>query len=172
MVLGQARCRSVRLHEDPVANGRDGLPRSEAPGYRRDATNFPIDDEQRQWFEQTIREAFVKELGNSGRFTLIDQPGPGVLEIYGAIVDVVSHVPEEPIGRSAVFLKSLGEATLIVELRDSVTHEVLARAVDRRAAENSFPTRSKSVTNRSDIRFAAESWASLLRRRLDELAVL
>ena len=95
-----------------------------------------------------------------------------MLEVYGAIVDVVSHVPEEPIGRSAVFLKSLGEATLIVELRDSVTHEVLARAVDRRAAENSFPTRSKSVTNRSDIRFAAESWASLLRRRLDEFAVL
>ena len=79
-----------------LRTGEMGFREVKDPGYRRDATNFPIDDEQRQWFEQTIREAFVKELGNRGRFTLIDQPGPGVLEIYGAIVDVVSHVPEEP----------------------------------------------------------------------------
>jgi hypothetical protein len=142
------------------------------PGLRRDATEFPLDDEQKTQLQKTIHEAFSAELGKSRRFTLVTEPGPGVLEIRGAIVDVVSHVPEEPIGRGAIYLRSLGEATLVVELRDSQTQEVLARAADRRAAESAFPTRASPVSTRADVRNAAERWASLLRRRLDEFAVL
>ncbi len=142
------------------------------PGLRRNATDFPLDDKEKQALEETIQEAFATELGKSKRFELTDQPGPGVIEIRGAIVDVVSHVPEEPIGRGGVFVKSLGEATLVVELWDSETHQILARAVDRRAAESAFPTRSNTVTNRADVRSAAQRWANLLRRRLDDFAVL
>jgi hypothetical protein len=142
------------------------------PGLSRSASEFPLDEKQKQGLQDTIREAFIAELGESKRFELTDQPGPGVLEIRGAIVDVVSHVPEDPIGRGAVFIKSLGEATLVVELRDSQTHEVLARAIDRRAAETTRPTRSNPVTNKSEVRVAARRWADLLRRRLDGFAVI
>jgi hypothetical protein len=142
------------------------------PGLRRDATEFPLDDEQKAQLQSLIHDAFVAELGKSRRFKLVTEPGPGVLEIRGAIVDVVSHVPDEPVGRSAVYLRSLGEGTLVVELRDSQTHEILARAADRRAAESAFPTRSSPASNRADVRNATERWASLLRRRLDEFAVL
>jgi hypothetical protein len=142
------------------------------PGLRHDASEFPIDEKQREKLRSTIHDVFVAELGKSKRFALTDQAGPGVLEIRGAIVDVVSHVPKEPIGRSAIFVKSLGEATLVVELRDSQTHQVLARAMDRRAAEQAFPTRANSVTTLADVHNAAERWANLLRRRLDDFSVL
>jgi hypothetical protein len=142
------------------------------PGLRRDAHEFPIDDEQRDKLRKTIEEAFVKELGRGERFALTDQPGPGVLEIRGAILDIVSHIPEDPVGRGAVFVKSLGEATLVVEVRDAATREVLARAVDRRAIENMTFSRSNSVNNRSDVRLAVQRLASQLRRRLDELTTL
>jgi uncharacterized protein DUF3313 len=142
------------------------------PGLDRSASDYPLDDERREKIGETIREAFVTELGKSKRFALTDQPGPGVLEIRGAVLDVVSHVPEQPIGRGAVFVKSLGEATLVVELRDSITHEVLARAFERRAAESAFPTRSNSVSNLAEISNAAHRWADLMRRRLEAFAVL
>jgi len=142
------------------------------PGRRRDAHDFPLDDEQKKSLRETIHEGFVEELARSERFTLTDEPGPGVLEIRGAIVDIVSHVPDAPIGRGLVIVKSLGEATLIVELRDSQTQTVLARAVDRRAAKSNFPRRSSSATTQADVRIAVQRWARLLRRRLDEFAVL
>jgi uncharacterized protein DUF3313 len=142
------------------------------PGFDHSATNYPIDDAHREQLRAVLDEAFVTELGKSKRFALTDKPGPGVLEIRGAVLDVVSHVPAQPIGRSAVFTKSLGEATLVVELRDSVTHEALARAVERRAAERAMPARSSSVTNVSEIRNAAHRWADLLRRQLDGFSVL
>ena len=139
------------------------------PGFRRDAEDFPLDDEQKRKLEETIWEALVEELGKSQRFTLTDQPGPGVLVARGALLDVVSHVPPQPIGRGATFVKSLGEATLVVELRDSVTDELYARAVDRRAAEPAFPTRSNAVSNRAEVRRAVRRWAAVLRQQLDEL---
>jgi hypothetical protein len=142
------------------------------PGLRRNASDFPLDEKQKRGLESAIEEAFITELGKSTRFTLVNEAGPGVLEIRGALVDVVSHVPEEPIGRGATFMKSLGEATLVVELRDSQTQELFARAVDRRAAERAFPTRSSTAANKADVRSGAQRWANLLRRRLDEFSVL
>jgi hypothetical protein len=143
------------------------------PVFRRSASEFPIDDEQRQGLRQMFEEAFAAELGKSNRFTLTDQAGPGVLEVTSALIDIVSHVPDQqPIGRGGVFLKSLGEATLVIELRDSETHEVLSRIADRRAAEAAFPTRSNEVSNRAEVRRATQQWASLLRRRLDDVVLL
>jgi hypothetical protein len=141
----------------------------EDPGLRRDAQDFPLDDEQKRKVEETIWEALVAELGKSERFTLTNQPGPGVLIARGALLDVVSHVPPQPIGRGATFVKSLGEATLVVELRDALTDELFARAVDRRAAEPAVPTRSNAVSNRAEVRRAARRWAAVLREQLDEL---
>jgi hypothetical protein len=139
-------------------------------GLRRDVTDFALDDEQKQKVEQTIWEALAEEIGKSERFEITDQAGPGVLIATGALLDVVSHVPPDPIGRGATFVRSLGEATLVIELRDSVTGELFARAVDRRAAEPVFPTRTNAVNNPAEVRRAARRWASVLRARLDELA--
>jgi hypothetical protein len=144
----------------------------EDPGFRRSASNFPIEEEQRQGLRTIFEEAFVAELGRSRRFTLTEQAGPGVLEIHSALIDIVSHVPEQQLGRGATFVKSLGEATLVIELRDAETHVVLGRIADRRAAENPFPTRSNEVSNRAEVRRAMQQWANLLRRRLDDVVIL
>jgi hypothetical protein len=62
----------------------------------------------------------------------------------------------------------VGEATLVIELRDSLSHATLARILDRRAAgRTSSAAASSSVSNLSEIRRVARQWAALLRRRLD-----
>jgi len=135
---------------------------------RSRADHFEITDKQKKRFERILREAFLDELANSKHFTIVDAAGPEVLLIRGALLDVVSYVPPEPLGRTEIFLSSVGEATLVLEIRDSVSEAVIARAVDRRAAEDTMGfNESNRVNNSSEVRRMARTWARLLRERLD-----
>lgn len=132
---------------------------------------YEVTEAQKARFEATMREAFLEELLKSKHFTIVTEPGPDVLLIRGALLDVVSYVPPDPVGaRADVYLSKVGEATLVLELRDSITEAILARAVDRRAAEGvgGFLKESNRVSNTAEVRRLARSWASLLRERLDE----
>ena len=143
------------------------------PG-RDDDSEFPISEENRAMLVQVVQEQFREELGKSKRYELVTQPGPHTLLLFGSLVDVVSRVPplNQP-GRYDVYLTSVGEATLVFELRDASTNEVLARAADRRAAERvGVGIKASSVTTWSEVRNLAQSWAIQLRKRLDEITVV
>lgn len=139
---------------------------------RTRADHYEVTERQRAEFEKEVWEAFREELARSKHFKLVDENGPDVLLIKGALLDVVSYVPPEPIGRGEIFLSQIGEATLVLELRDSITQATLARAIDRRAAERGGGElmRSNRVTNRAEVRRLAKAWARSLRTRLDEFA--
>ena len=56
--------------------------------------------------------------------------------IRAGLLDVVSFVPPDPVGgRTEIYLSRVGEATLVLEIRESESGATLIRAVDRRAAE-------------------------------------
>ena len=135
------------------------------------ATQFPLTVEQKERLRSIVSDAFKTELAQSQKFQLVDQPGPDVLMIWGGLVDVVSNVPPDTIGRGNVYLTSVGQATLVVELRDSESNAVLVRAIDRRAAQTQGVTqRSTPVSNWSEVQQLARAWASRLRASLDEAA--
>jgi hypothetical protein len=140
------------------------------PG-RDDQTEFPISDENKVKLRETVGEAFREELAKSKRYEITDIPGPGTLLLVGTLIDVVSRrPPDDAPGRYDVYLSSVGEATLVLELRDSMTNEVLARAADRRAAETAgYAIPASAVTALSEVRRLAHSWGALLRKRLDEV---
>ncbi len=131
---------------------------------------FFIDDKARAQFETLVKDIFTEELGKSNRFQVVDEPGPQTIIVAGGLLNVTSYVPPDPIGgRSNIYLSRVGEATLVLEIRDSETNTVLARAVDRRAAETiggTF-TRSNSVTNSAEARRLIRYWGNLLREALD-----
>jgi hypothetical protein len=130
---------------------------------------YEVSEQQKAAFRAILVEEFLEELGESEYFTIVTEPGPDVLLIRGAILDVVSYVPPEPIGRVDVYLSSVGEATLVLELRDSITEAIMARAVDRRAAENRLGlSESNRVTNTAEVRKLARTWGRILREQLDE----
>ena len=132
-----------------------------------------IDDKSRAQFEELVGTVFKEELKKVKKYELVDGPGPDVLMIRGGLLNVTSMVPPEPIGgRSTVFLSSVGDATLVLELRDSETGTILARSVDRRAAEAIGGTfqRSNSVTNSAEVRRLIKFWAVRLREGLDGFA--
>ena len=134
-------------------------------------TAFPIDEKQRERLREVVASAFLDELQKLESFELTNDTGPDVLILRGALLDVVSRVPPEPIGRVDIYLESVGEATLMLEMVDSQTNTVLVRAIDRRDAESrGMPLASSPVTNWTEVRRLAQSWARLLRMRLDEIS--
>jgi hypothetical protein len=130
---------------------------------------FPVSQAQEARLIDIVATAFREELARSERFELVDEDGPDVLTVWGGLLDVVSFVPPTRPGRGDIFLSSVGEATLVIEIRDSFSHATLARALDRRAASRttSSVARSNTVSNWGEIRQVARQWATLLRTRLD-----
>ena len=94
-----------------------------------------------------------------------------VVIIVGALHDIVSRVPPEQAGRSEVWLSSLGEATLIIQIADSLSGEVIYRAIDRRAAESvgGQMVRGNSAQTWGEVRRWARRWATRLREGLDSI---
>ncbi len=140
-------------------------------GARRE---FPLSDGAKERLGRILHAAFQEELGRSQRFELTEETGPDVLLVWGGLLDVVSFVPPAASGRGDIFLQRIGEATLVVELRDSSSNATLARVLDRRAAERTSGTvmASHTVTNTAEVRRLARRWARLLRQRLDEAPTL
>ncbi|MGI9204177.1 MAG: DUF3313 family protein [Woeseiaceae bacterium] len=133
---------------------------------------YIVTEEQKTRFRNLVQEVFREELAKSQRFSIVDEVGPDVLLIRGAILDVVSYVPQDAIGRVDIYLSTVAEATLVVELRDSITNAILARAIDRRAAENTagFAVQSNRVTNAAEVRRVVRRWAQSLRSGLEGFA--
>ena len=67
-------------------------------------------------------------------------------------------------GRSRTYTASTGAATLFLELFDSLSGDIVGRAVDRRAANNSggFAMQANRVTNRANARREFRVWADKL----------
>ena len=129
---------------------------------------FEVTDEQKARFQKVVGETLVDELGKSTRFTLVNESGPDVLLIRGALLDVVSYVPPEPVGRSEIYLAEIGAATLVLEIRDSITEAILVRAIDSDSIGDDFTMKnSNRVSNTADVKRLVRKWTSTLRERLD-----
>lgn len=134
-------------------------------------TDFWMDDKSKEKLKEEVGAVFQDELAKSERFTETDKPGPEVLIIRGGLHDIVSNVPPETTGRSDIYLRSVGEATLVLEVVDSLSGEVIARAIERRAAEQPGGQMrvSNAVTNWAEVRRLARTWATRLRNGMDSL---
>ena len=117
-----------------------------------------------------FRTVFTQELENGG-FPVVDAPDDHVLLVRPAIIDLDVAAPDtNSAGRSDSFTTSPGRMTLVIELFDSVSNEILARAVDRRNARNVGNIRwTTRGTNRDAARRILRQWAGMLVAKLDEV---
>jgi len=117
-----------------------------------------------------FRKIFSEELEKGG-YPIVTEPDDNVLLIRPAIIDLDVAAPDtNSAGRSDSFTTSAGSMTLVVEFYDSVSSEILARAIDRRNARNignvTWATRG---TNTNAARRLLKRWADLLVTKLDEV---
>lgn len=117
--------------------------------------------------KQLLVEEFGYELKKGG-YTLVDHPGPRVLAVKAAILELDVFAPDPSNMAdlwSRTYSNGSGEATLQLQLFDSVTGQVLLVALDRKSNENdNFTWRipRTQMTNRQDARAALNDWARTL----------
>jgi hypothetical protein len=131
---------------------------------------FQLDEETKALFEAEIGAAFSEEVAASEVYEVVDEAGPDVLQIGVALLDVVSRVPPQAATQPRVYIESVGEATLVLEIRGSMSNSIYLRAVDRRAAaRQSEMIESNRVTNASEIRRLGRRWGEIVRKGLETL---
>lgn len=131
---------------------------------------FQLDEETKAFFEAEIGAVFEEEVSASEVYTVVEEPGPDVISVGVALLDVVSRVPPQAQSRSRIFIEMVGEATLVLEIRGSMSNTVYARAVDRRAAaQQSQMIESNRVTNAAEVRRLGRRWGQITREGLEFL---
>ena len=117
-----------------------------------------------------LGDIFREEL-TAGGYQVVTEPGPDTLIVIPAIVDLYITAPDTmSAGRTRTYAANSGRMTLVLEVRDSVTGETLARVVDGRSGRNAGTMAiTNQVTNTADARRAIRIWAQALRSGLDSL---
>lgn len=136
-----------------------------ASNYITDAEAREMLEEARTGFEEIMREAFVSE-----GYTVVDTPGDDVLRVHTAIVDLDITAPEaRTAARTRSYAREAGEATLVVEARDSLSGQLLGRSVDSETAGEFGAYIRNSTTNRADFERLFRQWAEQGAKGLTEL---
>jgi hypothetical protein len=118
---------------------------------------------------ELFAETFRKEL-EKGNYPLVTQAAADVVEIQAAIVNLYITAPDvsmDVAGRSKVYTSDAGHMTLIMQLHDSVTGQLLARAYDHRSGGTDMWQWTNSVTNTAEARRIIATWATALRKAFD-----
>jgi hypothetical protein len=118
---------------------------------------------------ETFAEVFRKELAKGG-YPLVTEAAQDVVEIQAAIVNLYINAPDVSMqtpGRTKVYTSDAGHMTLIMQLHDSVTGQLLARAYDHSDGGPDMWQWTTSVTNSAEARRIIASWAIALRKALD-----
>ena len=125
-----------------------------------------MSEEELARIRQIFRETFTKELSG---YDITQEPGPGMLRISASLVDLRGAMYTDiPNIRSEMreFARP-GNLLFLMEMKDSGTDKVLARAGDSESAPR-FAGSSNSETDWKSVESAAQRWAALFRGFLDQ----
>ncbi len=130
--------------------------------------------EMRRSLAVVIREELEAELIRTGRYAIVGAPARDALRIKAAIRDLHLHAPDLQLpGPARTYTVAADAMTLIAEVRDSTTGDLLARVVEPwRDPESPWLLRTTLVANETPLRRAAARWATILRQRLDTALVV
>ena len=139
----------------------------------RTGSNIKVSQAERQkildGMAKLVQEEFARELQAKDGYAVTEETGDDVLRVK---IDIVNLYVTAPSGsssaRSRTYVVSAGEMTLVAELIDSKSGDVVARVVDRREARSTGAVSlSGSVYNQGEARSIAAGWARILRKALD-----
>jgi len=120
----------------------------------------------RDGLDQVFKETFEK-----ARIQVVTTPGNDVLRLSPGVANLYINAPDTmSAGMSRTYTTEAGEATLVLEARDSVTGALLGRVIDRRETRQSGRVQwATSVSNRADFKQLFRTWANISVKGLEEL---
>jgi hypothetical protein len=124
-----------------------------------------VSAEVQKGFGKIFTDAYQK-----AGYQVVTTPGPDVLRLRTGVADLYVAAPDVmTASRTRTFSEEAGEATLVLEVRDSETGELLGRAIDRRNTGDMGPYLRNSVSNASEFENLFRTWA---KKSVDGLAEL
>ena len=119
--------------------------------------------------KKMFAEIFTEELQKGG-YEMATERAEDVLIVRPAIIDLNINAPDVmSSGMSQTYTTTAGSMTLYLELYDSETDDLLAKAIDPTYDRNSgYMQWATSVSNRAAARRMMKPWAEVLRKGLDE----
>lgn len=158
----------VRLEPVPVRMDKTWDPNGgRIPG----AGQLTTSDVQRirDELSKAFREVFAERLSKRG-YPVVEAAGDDVLVVEAALTDVYVTAPAAPTANTRSYVLSAGRMTLVMQLADSVSGQVLARVVDTKASSDTRGAQwANSVSNSAEARRAMTAWADALCKALDTL---
>ena len=131
-----------------------------------DRTEFPISDYMRPRLREQFGESFYEAVSGVRSYKLSDELGRDVLIVQGFLTDITSGVPPDVTGSNIGTVRWALNANIVLELRDSMSDEVVARTVDHQRIEGPFDASQVwALTPR-----IAQGWSAMLVTRLRELS--
>lgn len=115
-------------------------------------------------------DVFTERLEAAG-YAVVNYADDDVLVLRPGIIDLDIAAPDlNRVGRSRTYAANTGAATVFVEMFDSLTGDLLGRAVDRRSARRGggFAVHANRVNNRAAARREFRVWADTLVEFLDQ----
>lgn len=138
---------------------------------RYDPNTVTVDDMAKIKAELSslFMEVFTKTLEEGG-YEMVAERAEDVLLVKPAIINLDIIAPDmAPNDNVRTYSESAGEMTLYMELYDSVTDDLLAKALDRKEDRQTGYFRWQTrVTNRAAANRILKVWADVLKEGLDE----
>lgn len=147
---------------------RDVVERSLDARTRAMTEEFPLRDERKEWLRRIWREAVETEFAQEDSSELYQGVDSSVLVVQGFLVDVVSRIPPVTRGSAFTYVSDPWSVSVVLELRDAATAELLARTIDRRNARGLLEVGVVWYQTEDLVR----RWAGVMADRLDQLSEL
>ena len=154
------------------------IPRGDAR--RSSAREFPLTERDKQSLTEFVENSFREQLLKSRYFSESELPGPAVVRMHVRLMDIVALAPDQSDAGAGAnidaesiphrYVSSVGEATLVGEVFDTTTGEILARFVERRAARQAVGGATSSrASGWAEIEPGVRRWGGLVSKRMDQI---
>lgn len=162
-VRKDAQVESAQIATNADFGRYDSLLAEDAGIYFPESAPTSADDQQR--IRRIFRAAFLDELEG---YTITDRPGPRTMAVQATLIDMRASGGAEALEMRPDLrdMARPGALVFLMELKDSTTGSVLARAADSAQAPV-LATAAGTETDWGSVESAAKHWAMLFRQFLD-----
>ena len=159
----------VHILDTYVAFKKNWVREQNRSGGRIKVTNKDMEKMKVEMAEE-FTTVFTEVLEENDGYPVVDHGGEDVLLVRPAIIDLNPIAPDTMRADSGyTFSESAGDATLYIEIYDSVTGDLLAKGLDKRYDRQAgYMQWQTSVSNKQAARRILKGWAQVLRDALDE----
>jgi hypothetical protein len=138
------------------------------------ALDMRITDDEAREMLAAVQKAFDEIITQTYRdngYEVVTTPAPDVMRLRTAVFNIDVDAPDQmTASRTRTYSSEAGRASLMVEVRDSMSGAVLARGIDSRdVGDMGFTVRRSRVSNRADFERVFRTWAQM---SVDGLATL